>query len=240
MPAPVVLPGFSTDALYAADGDAWSGTPPRVDPGVPIRAEGFEPGVLPAEWLNFVIGNHGDWATWLEAERLRLAGYIGGAAGAGEWAYPAGRARVRMIPLAHAQPNDDADWAWSVVGSGGDPYWLKTGVVGRLRAALIVPNGAIITRVAAIVLPFSAANSIRVNLRSRIWSAGYGTLTSATHAGTAGTGGATRHVIEAIPGTPPTIQNSTDEYHVEIVSTVTGDQVEGLFVEYTDPGPRNY
>jgi hypothetical protein len=49
MPAPATLPDFATDATYAADGDAWSGDATKVDPGAPIRAEGFEPGTLEAE-----------------------------------------------------------------------------------------------------------------------------------------------------------------------------------------------
>jgi hypothetical protein len=70
MPAPATSPLFATDATYTADGDTWSGDPTKVDPGATRRAEGYEPDTLPAEWLNFQIGLHGDWIKWHDDELL--------------------------------------------------------------------------------------------------------------------------------------------------------------------------
>lgn len=66
MPRPTDSPLFATDASFAVDGDAWGGADVRTDPGAGRRAEGFEPDVLPAEWLNHVLGVHGDWIDWVD------------------------------------------------------------------------------------------------------------------------------------------------------------------------------
>lgn len=76
MPAPTDDPSFATDATYTADADAWAGDANRVDPGPAIMAEGFQPGVLPAEHLNHVLGVHGDWINYLEDERDTLHDYV--------------------------------------------------------------------------------------------------------------------------------------------------------------------
>lgn len=70
MPAPAVSPEFATDATFAAGADPWSGDANKVDPSAPVRAEGFEPTILPAQWLNYMINNHGAWLKWLNDEVL--------------------------------------------------------------------------------------------------------------------------------------------------------------------------
>lgn len=236
MPAPAISSAFATAAAFTVDGDTWGGDPTKVDPGAARRAEGFEPDTLPAEWLNFQLGLLGDWDTWLEAERARLASYIGGSAGSSEWAYPSARARVSMIPLAQAM-GPATEWDWS---PGGVPHWRSNAAVSTLRAGIVLPTGSTITKVEAIVDPFDASNTIRCHLKGRIWSAGYSTLTAVTHAGVAGGGGASRQNISATPGAAPTVVGATDEWYIEVVSTVSGDIVEGLLVFWNDPGPRNY
>jgi len=69
MAAPAVAPTFATDANYPADGDPWASDPTKVDPGSSRRAEGFEPDVLPAEWLNYMLNNHGAWLSYLAGLR---------------------------------------------------------------------------------------------------------------------------------------------------------------------------
>jgi len=65
MARPTDGPLFATDTNFAADGDPWSSTPTRVDPGASRTAEGYEPGnLLPAQWLNHRLGVQGDWASY--------------------------------------------------------------------------------------------------------------------------------------------------------------------------------
>lgn len=68
MTRPLVPPTFATAAAYPAGTNAWSGQPPRVAPSGATLAQGFTPQAdLPAESLNFLIGNTGDWIQYLDA-----------------------------------------------------------------------------------------------------------------------------------------------------------------------------
>ena len=99
MPAPASQPTWATDTNYTNGPDV--GTATKVAPSGAIQAEGHVPATKAAPqrmnwWMNLV----GQWTTWLEAERARLAGYIGGADGSGEWAYPAVRSRtIQLSPI---------------------------------------------------------------------------------------------------------------------------------------------
>ena len=137
MPAPTDSPLFATDATYAADGgDAWDGTATRADPGAAIRAEGFEPEELPAEWLNHVLGVHGDWIEHItndtESEILTLAGFRGA-------------------------PDVGADW---FVDSNG---WAQ-GAAGAKRYFAFdrIPDGSTITRVVATLGAHTGTATLRV------------------------------------------------------------------------------
>lgn len=150
MPAPSDDPDFATDATYAADGDAWSGNPVRVDPGAPIRAEGFEPGILPAEWLNHVLGVHGDWINWLETERDRLHDYTRQDLGA------AGRSiYVAATQGAPAYSGGSPTWH---SGSGGymESLVQPGQIVWGLAAGAPLPLDCVVTGVRAFVQPGAA------------------------------------------------------------------------------------
>ncbi len=90
MPIPSTSPEWATDANFAADGDTWSGDPTKADPGVGRRAEGFEPDVAPAEWINWILNLIGSWIVWFRD-------LLGGATGTAEWTYPSPRVRSRVV-----------------------------------------------------------------------------------------------------------------------------------------------
>lgn len=68
MPAPSTGPQFATNTNFTVDGDDWGGSSVKIDPGTSRRNEGFEPDTLPAEWLNWVLNNHGEWLKWHDDE----------------------------------------------------------------------------------------------------------------------------------------------------------------------------
>lgn len=75
MSRPSTSPSFATAANYPAGGSAWSGQPPRVDPSAGVRTQGLTPQVdLPAEYLNFMFGLHGDWLNYLDGEATGILG----------------------------------------------------------------------------------------------------------------------------------------------------------------------
>jgi hypothetical protein len=62
MARPINSPLFATAATYPAGSFNWSGQSPRVAPSAGSLAQGFTPQTnLPAEYMNFLVGNHGDW-----------------------------------------------------------------------------------------------------------------------------------------------------------------------------------
>lgn len=159
MPEPVTSPDFATDGAYPTDGDDWDGDPPRVDPGGTVRARGFEPGeLLPAEHLNFMIGTHGDWLTWLNDEllasgtRVLRLGAFAGEGGNATGAAPAFKFEV-----------------FSTAGTQGQHLVSAVDFAARhLQLSDIVPDGADVTQVRAFVQPGAArAPGVRMLLTVR-------------------------------------------------------------------------
>ena len=261
MPAPTDSPEFATDAAYASDGDAWSGTPPRVDPGVAIREEGFEPGILPAEWLNHVLGVHGDWITYLdefagllETDAVSQDGRLdlletklGGSDGSGEWVYPSARNRVLFHGLDSAVLVTDAAGAprWSVANQWAVP--LVDNAVCRFRLRL--SNGSILSEVqvqisAATGRSGSARWSASVGERVYTdWSGAGAAVTTTTIGASQDDGGASGLIVISVPVSPPhTVVNAHEgDIYVTVVgpegSLSSSDYVAGLRALFTVPGP---
>jgi hypothetical protein len=91
MTRPTTGPGWATDANFNDPGESWDGTPTRVTPSSGERAAGQLPGVgVPAQLMNYLWGNHGEWADFFDAQ-LHKNGYRlkddfeGGAVDSGQW-----------------------------------------------------------------------------------------------------------------------------------------------------------
>lgn len=75
MSRPTISPSFATASTFPAGASPWSGQPPRVDPSAGVRTQGLTPQTdLPAEYLNFLIGIHGDWINYLDVEATGVVG----------------------------------------------------------------------------------------------------------------------------------------------------------------------
>ena len=119
---PVDSPLFATAGTFPLDGDDWEGDPVRVDPSAPRRAEGFEPDTLPAEWLNHMLGTHGDWLDYLAKRET--------AKSLGNWterslssaAITAISTRPPGLGLAGSVPPLTVDHALAIVDTGAPPY----------------------------------------------------------------------------------------------------------------------
>jgi hypothetical protein len=65
MTRPANSPAFATAATFPAGANPWSSQPPRVAPSGAMQTQGFTPQAdLPAEYINYLIGNHGDWLAY--------------------------------------------------------------------------------------------------------------------------------------------------------------------------------
>lgn len=69
MSAPTVSPVWATNTNYSAG--TYAGQTNKSAPPAGNVAEGFNAGYgLPAEWLNYMLNNHGSWLTWLNQAAL--------------------------------------------------------------------------------------------------------------------------------------------------------------------------
>lgn len=68
MTRPANSPAFATAATFPAGANPWSSQPPRVAPSGAMQTQGFTPQAdLPAEYINYLIGLHGDWISYTDA-----------------------------------------------------------------------------------------------------------------------------------------------------------------------------
>lgn len=152
MSAPNVDPRFATAATYTADGDDWGGASNKIDPGSGRKAEGFEPGMLPAEWLNWVVNLFGSWLYWIAAR-------LGGLDGSGEWNYETARSRIMLIPINDyaAQTSTTADFTPGITGVQSQAVAIHTNS-GRVSFPLnaYLRDGMVITSILAAVKPGAA------------------------------------------------------------------------------------
>jgi hypothetical protein len=203
------------------------------------------------------------------ANRTRwLANLIGGASGAGEWAYPSARARTLQIAAsAFASPFDTTNVvpSWDVNGSALKSF--KTSAVCYFDLNHVLRSGMTITRVRAMVNPISsglaAADRMQMAIERRTADFASPAVPSTTvevaRAGAAvnvatmaddGTGGF--GVLDTgVLAAPLAVTRSSSYLIVQVTASIDGDGRPGepnfpgdlfyaLEVQFTDTGPRNY
>lgn len=239
MPAPATAPAFATDATYAADGDPWSGDATKVDPGATIRAEGYEPDLLPAPWLNFQLGLFGDWFTYLRT-------WINESTE--EFKYPTTKNRYLTIEACKAYPVSTAgvlDYEQNTAGAA--PV-----AVPRVNAAVAIvpvdiPSGCVITTIEVLVQSSGVRVTpngwfVSVYSQSEPWLIPAAPTTTQWAATTEGGLAAGYSVITVTTGTGLTrVAESTVHVHVTGPIGALGgtDQLIAVRVSFTDGGPRN-
>lgn len=73
MSRPTDSPDWATDVNYPSGVDPWNDQPNKVQPASGIIQEGFVPqNYLAAEYLNYLINNHGRWIDYLDSSANRL------------------------------------------------------------------------------------------------------------------------------------------------------------------------
>lgn len=246
MPAPTDSPLFATASTFTADGDTWGSSPNRVDPGAGRIAEGFEPTRLPAEWLNWILHTHGSWSAWLEAERARIAGYVGGAAGSGEWTYDAPRARTVGYGIDRTVFTTDAAGAplWALPISA---YPLARPIQNDARAYLYlpVPTGANLTSVTIQIGANSGARVGAQRWQATVYYQDIGVSLDPAISATVDDGGASGSTTIVLPITSGGHVVGADERVFVLIKGPTGphaslDWLIQAVASFTDPGPRNY
>lgn len=236
MSPPTDSADFATDTNYSAPGEDWDGLPVKVDPGSSVRASGWIPDILPAEFLNWVLNVLGRWIAYFKYQ-------TGGSAGTAEWLYgPGARARTVVIPGCRIQN-----------GTGGATGWVandnetatataagKFGIVDlgpELRSDL-AGGGDTLTTVTVKVVARAATMAVKLYKFNHL--TGARTQVGSTY-NPAGTGSLETGSISA---SSLLIQRHAFSYYIQIVSSAsasTGGSAEFLdsvFVEFTQPGPH--
>lgn len=69
---------WATTTNYSAGSDPWSGNPTKSSPSGGVIAVGFTPQqYVPAQWMNYIMNNHGDWLKYLQFLPLSVQGITG-------------------------------------------------------------------------------------------------------------------------------------------------------------------
>lgn len=230
---PTADPLFATDASYTGI-DPWSGDPTRQDPGSPRRAQGFTPDTLPAEWLNWEIGIHGDWAKWFGA-LLDVNE---------EHTYQTAKARAQVLDLSRCNPGAGL-WVW-------DPSTAKWTASGNFDSLTIplssyLRTGQTILDLVLTIDP-GAARSGTNRMSLAVWK-------HVTNFATPGLGAYTQLGSTAYDDTTGSIQNLSVSGLTEVVDKTTteyyailhagnnaatfNDFLYSARLDHLDIGPRN-
>lgn len=238
MPKPTQSPLWATDANYTADGDPWSGTPTKVDPGASRRAEGAEPDTFPAQWFNWIFGAHGDWLDWLDTI---LDDTIPGAV---DLVYET--PQERTITIGPQEGKGETNWSWNTYDSAS----CSSATTDDLFVCIsdFLPSGAVVQRVRALVKPGTARTS-----GNRMELDVYEVDTGSRFASPADPAETLLGALDEDVGSNAfqlldsgvfsfTLERDTDIIVARIRSGNTSDtdRYYGLQVSFLDPGPRNY
>lgn len=263
MPVPATSPVFATDATYGTDGDAWDGDANKVDPGAPIRAEGLEPGTVPAEWLNFLFNLWGAWLLWI-VERL------GGLTGTGEWSYETAKVRETWIDAreivsgrnkldagVYGAISMDDGWRPYELTTAGPPDtvsatgWVSTSSPGLYgHVPLHLPSGSTLSAVSFYFEKGTsqavAADQIQVAVVRRAISVASLALdppAAETVVASNSAGSGTGQAGVTLSSIGEVIDRSLYTYALRVRSSqgadTTADKISGFHVQWSDPGPRS-
>ena len=240
MAAPSTAPDFATDATYAADGDTWSGDPTTADPGASRRAEGFEPDLLPAPWLNFMFNLAGRWINYLRT-------YVN--ATTEEFVYPTTKSRKRTIlPIEFgtvAASGLSTEWFPTTIGNSPVLVPLVNGA--KVWIPIDIPSGSTIDAVEAIVRSSGARSSpngwiLKAFEQHENWTTPAAPTTTQQGSSTEG-GLASGYSKITIGSLTPFIRVNEYTAHVEVTAPTGSlgatDALVAIRVTFTDGGPRN-
>ncbi|MCK4718298.1 MAG: hypothetical protein KAT70_06480 [Thermoplasmata archaeon] len=257
MPAPTTPLDWAADATYTGGPTGIPGTANKVAPASGFQDEGYIPqDKLAAQHLNWFQNLCGLWAQWLETERARLAGYIGGATGTGEWAYPSARSRLLVL-------DPDSGWdgsvvnnqtvGWSIVTatatSGSGPILLsrENSAIWSLPISNFVPSGSVITRVRALVKPGAVrATNFRMSIivGTQVFDFDAPEFVSDTDETEVEDDGTTDMQTISSGTISITTDRSTDKTHARVIcgsdAGTNYDRFFAIEVQFDDPGPRNH
>ncbi len=247
MAIPATSPLFATDATFTADGDTWAGDATKVDPGGTIRAEGYEPDLLPAEWLNFQLNLLGAWIDWHEngdpvsTKNIR----VGPRLSPGTHQYSTGTtvATALTVGTGWREHSLVALGPPDVISPQGHQFVAFPGVRGFQEISDLLPTGSKINAITFQITPGTATATAGNRMACSIWRRTvFGVYTQIGSTGFATASAVDQNVIVA--GGDYTVDRSAETYHVSVTSSQDAaadfDVFEGLTLSLKNIGDRNY
>lgn len=237
MSRPATIPTWATDAVFVDPGELWDGDVTKVDPGAGKRGQGWLPEEEPpAEFQNNEMNLYGEWIT-----------YIDGVLNATDVIDPIARTLVLGANRFQLQGGTSANSDWSTF-SGGEATSRINFARALLDLSRILPDGAILNRVRAIVTP----GIVRVVVGNRMTLA----LNSRTHDFTIPTIGAPSAAFPPVTDDGGTLLqvvdsgffaltiDSEDMHELEMTggndAGTNNDTFHAVQFIFDDPGPRNF
>lgn len=235
MAKPTPSAAFATDANYTSDGDAWGGTATKVQPSAARQAEGAEPDTFAAQWFNYMMNAHGQWIEWMEdildaSDDILLD------------------SRQLVIDPHRFMAHGAAGVEWYPTNPTG--FYQSQANDGECFLALgrILPHGATLTRVEALVAPGAAraTSGDRMELTMTKRTPDFATPSvgsaSAVFTSVRDDGTVALQVLDS--GAISETISSTTEYVISVIAGNDGGTNKDLFhalrLTFTDPGPRNF
>lgn len=229
------IPTVATDANYSDPGQAWDAQPTKVLPPAAIQTQGFKPAtLLSGDYLNYLHSVASEWLTWAKEGLVDLQTRIS----SDEWIYPAPKSRVIIFP---AVAFGAQGWTTDTT----DRMMLRATVNNQVMTCdlgEILPDGATLTSVRALVTPGSA-NAVTMKVFRRtldFTTPGTGTITDISTPTSSGT---SLQVLASGAFSEAASKATGKILAVEMVASSTAgtnnDKFWGLEVSFTDPGPRN-
>lgn len=182
---------------------------------------------------------------YLKNEHDRVAGYVGGANGSGEWVYDSPRLRSVLLPLATGNAGESG-WLFSTISG----LWTSAADNKRLMFPLPLPHGAELVDLFAFVTPGTAratpSDRVRIGFTRNVLSNTLPPAPGAADIQLGGTDDGTTNpqVIVFTPASPIVVDKhgaeSTYNGWVDSGDTGSGDSLWGFGMTFLDPGPRNF
>lgn len=229
------------------DGDTWGGDSNKVDFGAGRRAEGFEPDLLPAEYLNWQLNLLGAWIDWHENGDPTATKNI--------------RVGPRLSPGTHQYNTSTTVATALAVGTGwreqtlvvpgppdlvspqGNQIVALRGVEGFQEISHLLPSGSKINAITFQLTPGTATATEANRMAVKVWRRTvFGTYTQIGATGYASASAVDQNEIVACGDY--VVDRSAETYYVSVTSSQDAasavDIFEGFTLSLKNIGDRNY
>lgn len=154
--------------------------------------------------------------------------------GSNEFDYKVARARAKILPFNFVRDSPSAsDIVWApTAGAGASSINAGTSIL-----FIDLPSGAVITGIFAGVTP--GGGTVTLSARREVFNPFTGGVTNTAMGSPAASSGAGYQLLD-LGAMSVAVDNGLTRYSVSLQASVVLQQCQGIWVAYTDPGPRSY